>query len=179
MFPNTYQNRSLKSPLPFWSWTTGNPRVLGIYCTSQILLQRSYGAFLQPIKLPHGNRPKARGENLAHKSLVPWVDSHPLIKVAHVFHRIDYAIVNGKCRLRKMMWMLGSINFLCKMWLWNLMKGIAHCIIPYVPRGWSLSSPSPLFLQLIKAWWCEERFPRGCPWPSSKGSVLFFIKSYT
>ena len=51
------------------------------------------------LKPPHRQKSQARGKHLAHQSFVLRVDNHPLVELAHIFHRIRSTIVNSECGL--------------------------------------------------------------------------------
>ena len=46
---------------------------------------------------------EAEGKYLAHKSLIPQMNSHPLIEVAYMLHKVGSPIINDKHRLCKAM----------------------------------------------------------------------------
>ena len=49
----------------------------------------------QTIKPPHRHWSQARREDLAHQRLVPRVDNHPLVELAHMLHQVRSTVVNG------------------------------------------------------------------------------------
>ena len=48
------------------------------------------------LKPSHRHRSQAEGKYFAHQSFVLRVDNHPLVELAHMFHRICSTIVNGE-----------------------------------------------------------------------------------
>ena len=66
------------------------------------LLEGIYEIGPQTIKPSHRHKSQAGRKYFAHQSFVLRVDSHPLVELAHMFHRIRSIIVNGECGLMEL-----------------------------------------------------------------------------
>ena len=63
------------------------------------LLIGIYEVHLQAVEPSHRHWSQAGRKNFTHQSLILGMDSHSLVKLAYVFHRVCSAIVDGKRRL--------------------------------------------------------------------------------
>ena len=60
------------------------------------LVEGIYGISPQTIKPSHRHKSQVGGKHFAHQNFVLRVDSHHLVKLAHMFHKIRLTIVNGE-----------------------------------------------------------------------------------
>ena len=93
------------------------------------LLKGINGAFLQAIKPPHCHKPQIGWEHLTHQGFILGVNSHPLVEVAYMLHRVCSTIIHCKCRLSEPPRKFSSFNFACKKWFGNLVQFPTHSII--------------------------------------------------
>ena len=88
------------------------------------------------------------------------MDSHPLVKLAHMLHRVCFIIVNGKGRLLEPSRKYGPFYVMRKRRLGKLIQRPAHGIISQALRRWA-SVPTPpivLFLMGEGLTWGSPRF---------------------
>jgi len=75
-----------------------------------LVIIRTYRTLFQLIEPSHGNRPKARRKHFAQEGLIPRVNGHSLVEVAHMLHKVDPSIIDSKGRLSEAMRKLSPIN---------------------------------------------------------------------
>lgn len=128
-----------------------------------------YRSFFKAMKLPNGHQTKAWGKDLTHKGFILGMNSHSLIKVAHVFNRISFTIINGKSRLVKATSELDLLNTLRKRGEGYLKESLSHGIMPLASLWWSPRLFTIMFLPRSMMRWRCEQFIR---WSSTWRSVV-------
>ena len=66
------------------------------------------------------------------------MDSHSLIEVAHMLHRVRSTIVDGECWLIELLRKYCLFNFAHERQLGNLVQCFAHSIISQASASWAL-----------------------------------------
>ena len=92
-------------------------------------LEGIYKTCSQTIKLSHCDRPQTRWEHLAHQGLILGVDSHSLVEVTYVLHRVCSIIIDGERWLIESPRKFCPFNFAHERRLGNLVQRRAHCVI--------------------------------------------------
>ena len=90
------------------------------------LLEGIYGIDPQIIKPSHHHRSQAGGKYFANQSFVLRIDSHPLVELAHMFHRIHSTIVNGERGQMESPRKFRPLYLTCERWFWDLIQCL-HC----------------------------------------------------
>ena len=88
------------------------------------------------------------------------MDSHPLVELAHMLHRICFTVVNGEGWLLEPLRKYDPFYVMRKRRLGELIQCPAHGIISQAPRRWA-SAPTPLvvlFFMRKSFTWGSPRF---------------------
>ena len=93
------------------------------------LLKGIYGICPQAVEPPHRHGSQIRWEHLAHQDFVLRMDSHYLIEVAHMHHKIRSTIVDGECWLMELPRKNCPFNLDREGRLRNLVQHFAHSVI--------------------------------------------------
>ena len=70
----------------------------------------AYGVCLQAVEPPHRHRSQAGWEDFAYQGLILRVNRHFLVKLAHVLHRVRFAVIDGERRLVEASWQLSLFD---------------------------------------------------------------------
>ena len=88
-----------------------------------------YGTCPQAIKPSHCHGSQTGWEHLTHQGLVLGMDSHSLVEMAHMLHRICSTIVDSERWLIKSSRKSCPFNLACERRLGNLVQRLAHNVI--------------------------------------------------
>ena len=133
-----------------------------------------YRSLRKTVKPPHCHWTKACGENLTHQIFILRVNSHSLVKVAHMFNMVSLTIVDGEGRLVEMARELSLLDMLRKWRARYLKESFTHGIIPLTPPWWG----SKFLTMMPQSWsmlgrWCEWIIG----WSPAPRSITFIIAS--
>ena len=78
------------------------------------LLKGANRTFSQTVEPSHRHGPQTGWEHFAHQGFISGVDSHSLVEMEDVLHRVHSAIIHDECWLSKMSMKLSSFNSTCK-----------------------------------------------------------------
>ena len=126
---------------------------------------------MQTIKPSHRHRPQIGREHLAHQSLILLVNSHSLIEVANMFHRIRSAIIHGEHWLSKPPRELPTFYPTSKRRFRNLVKSPAHSIAAQTFARWTLIPTLIMAILIIR-----KRLTRKSPWPRPIAVIPIVIR---
>ena len=165
------------SPFLAWIKTVGSLRAkrpgtrdkMGAKCLSEFL-KGIYWTYPQAIKPSHHYRSQTRWEHSAHQGVVLGIDSHSLIEMAYMLHRVCSPIVDGECWLMETPRKSYPFNLMRERWLSNLVQSFAHCIITQSSVNGALASAFAMMLFFI---W--EGFARGSSWSTSITAILLIV----
>ena len=102
------------------------------------LLKGFYGTWPQAIKPPYHHRPQTRWEHLAYQGFILGIDSHSLVEVAHMLHRVRSTIVNGERWLIETLRKSCPFNLTRERQLRDLVQHLAHSIVFEAFVRWAL-----------------------------------------
>ena len=102
------------------------------------------------------------------------MDSHSLVKLAHMFYKVWPTIVKEERRLMEMPWKFSPLDPASKGWLRNLTKRLVHDIISYAFPGWTV-----VFSSVMRFFVARERFTWRSSWPSLVTSIIFTTRGAT
>ena len=110
-------------------------------------------------------------EHFAHQGFVLGIDSHSLIEMAHMLHRVYSPIVDGECWLMEMPSRSYPFNPTREWRLGNLVQSFTHRIISQSSMNGAFASAFTMMLFFIWEW-----FTRGSPWSTSITAILLIIR---
>ena len=94
------------------------------------------------------------------------MDSHPLVELTHMLHRVCFIVVNGEGRLLELSREYGHFYVMRKRRLRELIQCPAHGIISQAPRGWA-SVPTPSVVLFFMG--------EGLTWGSPRSSPIVIV----
>ena len=135
------------------------------------LVEGIYGIGPQTIKPSHRHKSQVGGKHFAHQNFVLRVDSHPLVKLAHMFHKIHSTIVNGERGLMESLRKFRPLYLMLERWFWDLIQRLAHGVISQAFTRRAIVSTFMMALFIVResfAWWSSR--------PSSITVILFIVR---
>ena len=90
------------------------------------------------------------------------MDSHPLVKLAHILHRVYFAIIKGQGWLLESLREYSPFNVACERWFGELIQCPAHGIVSQAPRRWAFTLTLlvvPFFMREGLAWRSSQSLP--------------------
>ena len=166
------------SPLLTWIRIVGNPGPRNLATSNKMRakclgkpLKGVHGTCPQAIKPSHYHRSRTGWEYLTHQGLVLGLDSHSLVEMAHMLHRIRSTIVNGE------RWLMELPRKLCLFYLarerrlGNRDQRLAHSVISQALVRWAFIPTFVMVLLIVR-----ERLAGWGSRPSSITSILSIVK---
>ena len=101
------------------------------------------------------------------------MDSHPLIKLAHVLHGVCFAVVNGEGWLLESSRKYSPFYVVCERWLGELIQCPTHGIVSQAFRRWAFTLTPPIVFFFVR-----KGLTWGSPWSLSIVIVTFIIGGY-
>nr|POE97843.1 hypothetical protein CFP56_35412 [Quercus suber] len=92
------------------------------------------GIRFQAVKPSYRNWSQTGGENFAHQSFILGMDSHPLVEMAHMFHKVCSTIIDNECWLMKTTRESCLFNPTCERRSGDLVQGFAYSVVPYTSK---------------------------------------------
>ena len=99
------------------------------------------------------------------------MDSHSLVKLAHMLHRVYLAVVNGKRRLIETSRQFSPLYPVREGWFGDLIQCLVHGIITQTLTRWALMSSLRARLLFV-----GKGFTWGGSWPPLVTDILFLVK---
>ena len=94
------------------------------------------------------------------------MDSHPLVKLAHMLHGVYVAVINGKGWLLESSRECNPLYVACERWFRELIQFLAHGIISQAPRRWAFTLTPLVVLFFIR---------EGLAWRGSRSLPIVII----
>ena len=94
------------------------------------------------------------------------MDSHPLVELAHMLHRVCFTVVNGKGWLLEPSRKYGPFYVMCERRLGELIQCPAHGIVSQAPRRWAFAPTPPVVFFFMG---------KGLTWRSPRSSSIVIV----
>ena len=94
------------------------------------------------------------------------MDSHPLVELAHMLHRVCSTVVNGESCLLELLRKYGPFYVMCERRLGELIQCLAHGVVSQAPGRWA-SAPTPPVVFFFMG--------EGLTWGSPRSSSIVII----
>ena len=133
-------------------------------------LEGIYWTRPQAVKQSHCYESQTGWKHFAYLGFVLRIDSHSLIEMAHMLHRVCSPIVDGECWLMEASRRSYPFNPTREWWLGNLVQSFAHCIISQSSVNGAFAS---VFTMMFFFIW--KGFARGSPWSTSITIILLTV----
>ena len=78
------------------------------------------------------------------------MDNHPLVKLAHMLHRVCSIVVNGEGWLLELSGKYGPFYVMRERRLGELIQCLAHGIVSQAPRRWAFAPTPPVVLFFMR-----------------------------